>query len=210
MTVKELISGIVNLASKINKRKESYAREILDEGGFMNNTYEYEFSRLFDNGLIKKKKIDDEIYVNPAPYGRIGGKKKTKKQLEKQYAKMKEFMSRDIYTPEGKQEFDEAHRSKYESFIRNRGVDEDEFSTTDWVDFIDVFKMIKEHAKAYGYEDSGAGEAYVNQYMKATPEQRAVFGDVVATAYENVKGEGDVTYKKILDELSILLLDSVD
>ena len=208
MTIREISAEIKRLTKEINDRRKEYQEEQDLVGLPLNNDYNYRFEALETRGFAKIRK--DTLTANLR--GKIYDAKiddyrfKRKADLMQQMQDLKSFISLDVYTPKGKEAFDEAGRKQYESF-KSHFKTGDDFSEEDWGNFIEQFGMIKNESSMYGYEDSGASAAYVDAYLKANERQRATFGKTIATAYKNLKKKNvkTPTYKGILREAKKLM-----
>lgn len=208
MNIREISAEIKKLTKEINDRRREYQEEqdLVDLP--LNNDYVYRFKALETRGFAKVKNDTLKANLRGKIYdAKIDGYRfKRKADLEKQLEDLKSFISLDVYTPQGRERFEEAGRNIYDSFKSHYKAGNN-FDESEWSIMIEQFDMIKNETENYGYEDQKAAAAYIDAYMKSSGAQKRTFGDTIIQAYKNVKKKGvkAPTYKGILSEAKRLM-----
>ena len=129
----------------------------------------------------------------------LGLSYKTKSELQKQLAGLRRFEEKDIYTPKGKEKWNEKTNKQYETFKNRYG----DISREDYDDMIDTMNIVKNTLKDYGYEDFGG--SYARTYTRANKEGKRKFARYVDQARRESSGK---TTEDVLDRVAELLREN--
>lgn len=189
---------------------ENAVEESKEFGGNLeiNPVFKQEFENLYKNGGlsgVERSAFGERL--KPAFSTKFYGEYKDYWQLEEQLEQLQDFIEMDIYSPVAKEEYDAVTETKYQTFLSNSGLYEEEFTRADWEASWDAFKTLQDNAEMYGYEDRESKDTYRNLYTKLDRKQRRTFGDVLLDAASNVllKNNQTLTAKNIVAEMEKIL-----
>lgn len=129
----------------------------------------------------------------------LGLSYKTKSELQRQLAGLRRFEEKDIYTPKGKEKWNEKTNKQYETFKNRYG----DISREDYDDMIDTMNIVKNTLKDYGYEDFGG--SYARTYTRANKDGKRKFARYVDQARRESSGK---TTEDVLDRVAELLREN--
>lgn len=193
LTIGELKKAIRYLTPRINIRISEY-REEVEKG----NWEESEIGNI----AIETLKANAGVKGTRGEIG-LGLSGKNKPQLQKQFQELRRFENKDIFTPEGKREWDKKTEEQYNTFRANYN---ENLTKEEYEEMIDTMNVIKHHLKDYGYEDIGTGIA--RQFAKTSGKNRKKFVDIVIKARDTAQAKDPnqgITSEDILDKLNMLL-----
>lgn len=124
---------------------------------------------------------------------------KNKSELQRQLAGLRRFEEKDIYTPSGKEKWNEKTNRQYETFKNRYG----DISRNEYDDMIDTMNIIKNTLKDYGYEDFGG--SYARTYTRANKAGKRKFARYVDQARRESSGK---TTEDVLDRVAELLREN--
>ena len=124
---------------------------------------------------------------------------KNKSELQRQLAGLRRFEEKDIYTPSGKEKWNEKTNRQYETFKNRYG----DISRSEYDDMIDTMNIVKNTLKDYGYEDFGG--SYARTYARANKAGKRKFARYVDQARRESSGK---TTEDVLDRVAELLREN--
>ena len=179
---------IRRLVDDVNDRIFEY-ENLTESNADINPLFIDAFTDLYEKGLSGVRMSDFGMRITPALYTKVDGKKKTYEMLQEQRDQLKEFIEMDIWSPIAKEEYEGITEQKYQTFLANVSMDEDEFSRGDWESMFDAFSILQKKHAEYGYGDREAANSYRNTYMKLDRKQRRTFGDVLEETLKELEGK---------------------
>lgn len=200
LTTRELRDEIRKRTAEVNITISEY-RESVRKGIEKANQVVEDSIRKMREASAGISKKTGKVVVPKGRKGEIGLglTYKTKSELQRQLAGLRRFEEKDIYTPKGKEKWNEKTNKQYETFKNRYG----DISREDYDDMIDTMNIVKNTLKDYGYEDFGG--SYARTYTRANKEGKRKFARYVDQARRESSGK---TTEDVLDRVAELLREN--
>ena len=200
LTTRELREEIRKRTASVNSTINEY-RNAVQLGIEKTNQVVEESIRKMREASAGINKKTGKVVIPKGKKGEIGLglSYKTKSELQRQLAGLRRFEEKDIYTPKGKNKWNEKTNKQYETFKNRYG----DISREDYEDMIDTMNIVKNTLKDYGYEDFGG--SYARTYTKANKEGKRKFARYVDQARRESSGK---TTEDVLDRVAELLREN--
>lgn len=200
LTTRELREEIRKRTASVNATINEY-RNAVQLGIEKSNQVVEDSIRKMREASIDINKQTGEIIEPKGRKGEIGLglTYKNKSELQRQLAGLRRFEEKDIYTPSGKEKWNEKTNRQYETFKNRYG----DISRSEYDDMIDTMNIVKNTLKDYGYEDFGG--SYARTYTRATKAGKRKFARYVDQARRESSGK---TTEDVLDRVAELLREN--
>ena len=200
LTTRELRAEIRKRTARVNSTINEY-RNTVQLGIEKANQVVEDSIRKMREASIDINKQTGEIIVPKGRKGEIGLglTYKNKSELQRQLAGLRRFEEKDIYTPSGKEKWNEKTNRQYETFKNRYG----DISRSEYDDMIDTMNIVKNTLKDYGYEDFGG--SYARTYTRANKAGKRKFARYVDQARRESSGK---TTEDVLDRIAELLREN--
>ena len=200
LTTRELRAEIRKRTARVNSTINEY-RNTVQLGIEKANQVVEDSIRKMREASIDINKLTGEIIVPKGRKGEIGLglTYKNKSELQRQLAGLRRFEEKDIYTPSGKEKWNEKTNRQYETFKNRYG----DISRSEYDDMIDTMNIVKNTLKDYGYEDFGG--SYARTYTRANKAGKRKFARYVDQARRESSGK---TTEDVLDRIAELLREN--
>ena len=195
------------LRAEIRKRTESVNATINEYRNAVQLGIE-KANQVVEDSIRKMREVSIDINKQTGeiiePKGRkgeigLGLTYKNKSELQRQLAGLRRFEEKDIYTPSGKEKWNEKTNRQYETFKNRYG----DISRSEYDDMIDTMNIVKNTLKDYGYEDFGG--SYARTYTRANKAGKRKFARYVDQARRESSGK---TTEDVLDRVAELLREN--
>lgn len=200
LTTRELREEIRKRTASVNATINEY-RNAVQLGIEKANQVIEDSIRKMREAAIDINKQTGEIIEPKGRKGEIGLglTYKNKSELQRQLAGLRRFEEKDIYTPSGKEKWNEKTNRQYETFKNRYG----DISRSEYDDMIDTMNIVKNTLKDYGYEDFGG--SYARTYTRANKAGKRKFARYVDQARRESSGK---TTEDVLDRVAELLREN--
>ena len=200
LTTRELRAEIRKRTASVNATINEY-RNAVQLGIEKANKVVEDSIRKMREAAIDINKQTGEIIEPKGRKGEIGLglTYKNKSELQRQLAGLRRFEEKDIYTPSGKEKWNEKTNRQYETFKNRYG----DISRSEYEDMIDTMNIVKNTLKDYGYEDFGG--SYARTYARANKTGKRKFARYVDQARRESSGK---TTEDVLDRVAELLREN--
>lgn len=200
LTTRELREEIRKRTASVNATINEYRNAVQLGIEKVNQVVEDSIRKMREAAIDINKQTGEII----EPKGRkgeigLGLTYKNKSELQRQLAGLRRFEEKDIYTPSGKEKWNEKTNRQYETFKNRYG----DISRSEYDDMIDTMNIVKNTLKDYGYEDFGG--SYARTYTRANKAGKRKFARYVDQARRESSGK---TTEDVLDRVAELLREN--